>query len=319
MALPLLGSLAAISATVTDRIDALLDPSSFNPAFYRDNFAGQGSCGGSLQSPIELPGGITPALGSERTTLFRMPAAITGATIENKGTGTQISWDPRQFDLTRDEFPLVQVGPGATGIASSIQTYDPNFPSPAERTLTMVPVQMHWHVVSEHSLDGRYTAMEAHIVTFVAPNQATEWGCDSVWFDDLGPPNLENCIAVFGMTYELGPSSPSFISAAVASAGNLQAFGDKTAYPGTLNLNAVLPAAKSHYTYPGSLTTPPCAETLLWHVFDSPGSITAADQIALEQMVAQTFDSSNPNVKNDYRHNNRPVQPRNNRPVYFGL
>ena len=65
-------------------------------------------------------------------------------------------------------------------------------------------------------------------------------------------------------------------------------------------------------------TTPPCAETLLWHVFISPGTITAADQIALEQMVAQTFDK-NPFVRNDYRHNNRPVQPRNSRTVFFAL
>ena len=65
-------------------------------------------------------------------------------------------------------------------------------------------------------------------------------------------------------------------------------------------------------------TTPPCAETLLWHVFISPGTITAADQIALEQMVAQTFDE-NPFVRNDYRHNNRPVQPRNSRTVFFAL
>ena len=57
---------------------------------------------------------------------------------------------------------------------------------------------------------------------------------------------------------------------------------------------------------------------VLWHVFDNPGSVTAADQIALEQMVAQTY-ANDPNTRNDYRHNNRPVQPRNSRPVFFAL
>ena len=68
----------------------------------------------------------------------------------------QISWDPLQFDLTLDQYPVVQVSPGATGIASSLETYNPSFPSAPVRSLTMVPVQMHWHVVSEHSVDGKY-------------------------------------------------------------------------------------------------------------------------------------------------------------------
>lgn len=68
----------------------------------------------------------------------------------------QISWDPLQFDLTQPTFPVVQVAAGATGVASSLETYNPAAPAAVERTLTMVPVQMHWHVVSEHSLDGKY-------------------------------------------------------------------------------------------------------------------------------------------------------------------
>ena len=101
-------------------------------------------------------------------------------------------------------------------------------------------------------------ALEAHIVTFVAPNQAPEWGCDGIW-DPNGTPNLENCIAVFGVTYDLGPSSPSYISNTISAynAGALRRFGDTTPYPGTLNLDAILPAARSHYTYPGSLVRPP--------------------------------------------------------------
>lgn len=64
-------------------------------------------------------------------------------------------------------------------------------------------------------------------------------------------------------------------------------------------------------------TVPPCTETLLWHVFDQPLSITVEAQIALEQIIAQTSDASNPRVKNNYRHNNRPLQPLNGRSVYY--
>ena len=101
-------------------------------------------------------------------------------------------------------------------------------------------------------------ALEAHIVTFVAPNQAPEWGCDSTW-EPNGTPNLENCIAVFGVTYDLGPSSPAYVTDTLSAfnAGALRRFGDKIPYPGILNLDAILPAARSHYTYPGSLVCPP--------------------------------------------------------------
>lgn len=64
-------------------------------------------------------------------------------------------------------------------------------------------------------------------------------------------------------------------------------------------------------------TTPPCAETLLWHVFNEALTITAEAKTALEQIIAQTSTSSNPNIKNDYRHNNRPLQPLRDRTIFF--
>ena len=83
-------SLTALGIKISARVASHMDPSSFDPSFYRDNFAGQGSCGGLKQSPIELPGGVTPTLAAERTTVFRMPQAVFGATIENLGAGTQV-------------------------------------------------------------------------------------------------------------------------------------------------------------------------------------------------------------------------------------
>lgn len=82
-----------LGGQIGSRISDALDPSAFDPAFYRDNFAGQGSCGGSKQTPIELPGGLTSALGAERVTSFNMPT-VTGAKIMNMGSGVQVSCSP---------------------------------------------------------------------------------------------------------------------------------------------------------------------------------------------------------------------------------
>lgn len=53
-------------------------------------------------------------------------------------------------------------------------------------------------------------AAEAHIVSFVAEGEATEWGCDVVWVKSAdertaeeNTRHLENCVAVFGIIFRL--------------------------------------------------------------------------------------------------------------------
>lgn len=42
-----------------------------------------------------------------------------------------------------------------------------------------------------------------------------------------------------------------------------------------LNFSAVLPSDTTHNTFPGSLTTPPCTQGVLWHVMQTPLTISA--------------------------------------------
>jgi hypothetical protein len=42
----------------------------------------------------------------------------------------------------------------------------------------------------------------------------------------------------------------------------------------TLDLSNVLPSDTTHITYPGSLTTPPCTQGVLWHVMQTPLTIS---------------------------------------------
>merc|ERR1719228_2687668 len=62
-------------------------------------------------------------------------------------------------------------------------------------------------------------------------------------------------------------------------------------------------ASTRFYTYPGSLTTPPCYESVTWFVADTLQTISSEQFDAINRLHA----SSN---------NNRPIQPPNNRNIW---
>ncbi len=63
----------------------------------------------------------------------------------------------------------------------------------------------------------------------------------------------------------------------------------------------LLPAGRGYYRYTGSLTTPPCTESVLWYVLNEPLVISSAQLERIAQAVGA---------------NARPVQPINGRTVY---
>jgi len=137
---------------------------------------------------------------------------------------------------------------------------------------TSTLAQFHFHAPSEHTVDGASFPMEAHLV-HVNP---------------AGKP-----VAVVGV----------FIKAGKENAGLTKAFqdlpaksGDKRAPAGaTIDARALLPADKTFFTYPGSLTTPPCTEGLTWYVFKTPIEMSPA------QIGAFT-------TLEHLGHTNRPIQ-----------
>ena len=133
--------------------------------------------------------------------------------------------------------------------------------------------QFHFHHPSEHRVDGKPFAMEAHFVHAGKGGRLAVVGVFMV-------PGRANAVfnkIVSTMPAEEGPPIPA----------------DPAIDPTRL-----LPARQSYYHYEGSLTPPPCSETVDWIVLAEPIEVAQADIASFAKL---------------YSMNARPVQNLNRR------
>ena len=105
-------------------------------------------------------------------------------------------------------------------------------------------IQFHFHIPSEHTIDGKSYAMELHFVHK----------------DD------NNNLAVLGVLIKEGKSN-NFIKDILASTDKSKK--SKFSLEDD-NIMDLFPKNKEYYHYLGSLTTPPCSEGVNWYVFKNP-------------------------------------------------
>jgi carbonic anhydrase len=138
--------------------------------------------------------------------------------------------------------------------------------------------QFHFHTLSEHTVGGQHGVMELHSV-FADPASDRK--------------------SVVAMLYVIGRSN-HFLSALIAH-GLPNKSGNEVNVPSErINLADALTSTSRYYTYPGSLTTPPCSESVRWYVL--------RDFAQLSQEQLEAFRAI---LGNDFR----PLQKRNGRTV----
>eukprot|EP01062_Namystynia_karyoxenos_P005121 TRINITY_DN117_c0_g1_i4.p1 TRINITY_DN117_c0_g1~~TRINITY_DN117_c0_g1_i4.p1 ORF type:complete len:1920 (+),score=590.14 TRINITY_DN117_c0_g1_i4:49-5760(+) len=138
-------------------------------------------------------------------------------------------------------------------------------------------LQFHLHFPSEHTVGGVYYAGELHLV-----------------HQKVGATGL-NDLLVIGAFIRVG--APSSFLDVLGWGGTLPASGAKIAIPGTVPLaSALLPALSSPnwYRYKGSLTTPPCSETVRWFVAGGQPLSASMDQVAKFYALFQGSGNSRP-------------------------
>ena len=135
-------------------------------------------------------------------------------------------------------------------------------------------VELHFHKPSEEKVSGKGHDMEAHLVHR----------------------DKDGKLAVVAVFLDQGKENPLLKTLW----SHLPQTRDKENVVNNVQINAVqlLPQGKGYYTFPGSLTTPPCTENVTWYVLKTPVQISA-DEIARFGRL--------------YPMNARPVQPLNGR------
>ena len=145
--------------------------------------------------------------------------------------------------------------------------------------------QFHFHVPSEHTLNGQQYDGELH---FVHTNRLGE-------------------IAVVGVLLSASTSAQPSIFDNIAM--NAPMSMGTTTHGGMINGADLLPDNQLFYTYTGSLTTPPCTEGVRWFVLTTPVTVSSAFIAQLHSITAM-FPGYN-----GYVNNNRPIQPLKGRTV----
>jgi carbonic anhydrase len=136
--------------------------------------------------------------------------------------------------------------------------------------------QFHFHTLSEHTVEGKRGVMELHAV-FIDSN---------------------NNYAVIGMLYKIG--KPNLFLQKLIAAGLPKLTTSAPVTIDSLGLGDAFTDTSRYYTYAGSLTTPPCSETVKWLVLKQWADLSPEQFEAFQTILGDDF---------------RPLQKRNQRVV----
>ncbi|XP_070622585.1 carbonic anhydrase 14 isoform X2 [Erythrolamprus reginae] len=159
-------------------------------------------------------------------------------------------------------------------------------------------VQLHFHwgnsqaVGSEHRVDGQSFPAELHVVHFNSEKYANLTEATE----------QPDGLAVLAVFLEVDPVEENPAYSHILDHLDSILYAEQEAPVAAFSVRELLPAHLGHfYRYRGSLTTPPCYQSVLWTVFRQPARISAAQLEKLQKSLYSTKDGkapSNPLVSN---------------------
>jgi carbonic anhydrase len=165
--------------------------------------------------------------------------------------------------------------------------------------------QFHFHWPSEHTIGGKHYPLELHFVHVNTKMNSTE-----TLSKDAG-------LAVVAVMFERGIRSPAALRTLTT---NMEIYtdeeGESTNMTTSITLTDLLPSDKTSYIrYSGSLTTPPCAEVVEFHIMTKTNTVTNTDLNRFKGLTHEVHLSEGEEYETEIERNDRPAQPLNGRKV----
>ncbi|XP_075381208.1 carbonic anhydrase 14 isoform X2 [Mycteria americana] len=129
---------------------------------------------------------------------------------------------------------------------------------------------------AEHLLDGRRAPAEMHVVHYDAERYANASEAQ----------HHAGGLAVLGVLLEVGADPHPAYDNILSHLGSVRYAGQTTAVPSFSLQDLLPPRLDLYYRYNGSLTTPPCFQSVLWTLFQQPVRISLAQ---LEQLQGTLY------------------------------
>ncbi|KAG6923168.1 carbonic anhydrase 9 [Chelydra serpentina] len=221
-------------------------------------------CDGQIQSPINI---------DTNSTIFSRelpPVVLAGYNLDPS----------EQLDLMNNGHTVVLRLPGSLTIASGYpQEY------------RAMQLHLHWGSPegpgSEHTVDGRRYDGELHMVYY-----NPSYGSIKEAMKQAGG------LAVLAAFLQVGPEDNVHYQPVLEQLREVQEEGKETTVAG-FNIRDLLPAnLVRYYRYSGSLTTPPCFQTVNWTVFNQT-VLLSKEQISLLETTLQGDDDKD--LQNNFR------------------
>uniref|UniRef100_A0A4W2GVE8 carbonic anhydrase n=1 Tax=Bos indicus x Bos taurus TaxID=30522 RepID=A0A4W2GVE8_BOBOX len=155
---------------------------------------------------------------------------------------------------------------------------------------------------SEHLINGKATAAELHIVHY-----------DSESYESLSEAaQRPQGLAVLGILIEVGETKNPAYEHILSHLHEIKYKDQKTSMP-PFNVRGLLPPLLAQYfRYNGSLTTPPCYQSVLWTVFHRRAQISTEQLEKLRETLFSTEEEPSEPLVQNYR----APQPLNQRMVF---
>lgn len=248
-----------------------------------DNWANENNvCGGEKQSPINIVSAAAEY--NESLELFERDWYYT---------------PPTSMELTNNGHSLQM------NILANHPVIDNRgvLPFPAK----LAQYHFHWAATkggagSEHKIDNQNRFGELHLVHY-----------NTKYADLAAAASESDGLAVLGFFLQAGyPQDNEMVDQILDLIETVPYKGNTTTVEKLFSIETFLPPDMGlYYRYEGSLTTPPCYESVLWTVFEQDIRISDRQAEQLATALYSGDDQTSDKIVNNYR----PVQPLNNRPV----